>query len=354
MAPKHHPDESLAKEALTALKENTGVAGELVSTNQKGALDQGAEAIVEFALEGRQHRYIAECKSSADRKSLISHVKTQLANSPEPGLLIAPYVSREIAEYCREINLQFIDTHGNAYLNAPGMVVYIKGEKDLAGRTTTRTGRGTTNPTALRIAFALLCQPALARASYRELAKSAGVSLGAISSTFEDLKMRGLLLDSGRARQRKLIEPKRLFDEWVVNYPSVLRPKLNPRRFTAPDPNWWRSVQPDALGAVWSGEVAAERLTQHLKPAAQTLYIEPAARNDALKQLISTHRLRPDPHGQVEILDKFWNLPDEPMAPDIAPAILVYVDLMATLDPRNNETARMIWETQIEATFAQA
>jgi len=76
--------------------------------------------------------------------------------------------------------------------------------------------------------------------------------------------------------------------------------------------------------------------------------------NSCLKHLISTHRLRPDPEGQIEILEKFWNLPSDPESPAIAPAILVYADLMATLEPRNSEAARMVWETRIETAFAQA
>lgn len=350
---KHYLEASLLNEALCALEEKIGLTGRLVGTNEMVTPRHEADAIIEFIVNGRPQRYIVECKSNVDRKSIISQVKVALSNLPEPGLLIAPYVSREIADYCRETNLQFIDTHGNAYLNAPGMYVYVKGEKDLTGRTITRSGRGTTKPTALRIAFILLCQPAMVQASYREIMESAGVSLGAINSTFDDLKRRGLLLDAKGARHRKLLEPKRLFDEWIANYAVVLRPKLNSRRFSAPDPNWWQSVHLDALGAVWGGEVAAERITRYLKPAAQTLYVEPAAMNSCLKHLISTYRLRPDPYGQIEILEKFWDLPVDPKNPDISPPILVYADLMATLEPRNSEAARMIWETQIETAFAQ-
>jgi hypothetical protein len=324
-----------------------------VSTHQKVHPHDIANAIIEFTVDSQPLRYSVECKSAVDRKLLVSQIKTQLSNLPDPGLLIAPYVSREIAEYCRETDLQFIDTHGNAYLNAQGMFVYVTGEKKPAGRAIIRNARGTANPTALRITFALLCQPAMVQAPYREVMESAGVSLGAISSSFDDLKRRGLLLDGARSRQRKLLEPKRLFDEWITNYPVVLRPKLHPRRFSAPDPDWWKSVQLDTLGAVWSGEVAAARITRYLKPAAQTIYVAPASMADCLKQLVSTHRLNPDPTGQIEILEKFWDLPADPKHPDIAPAILVYADLMATLEPRNSEAAKMIWESRIEAAFAQ-
>jgi hypothetical protein len=350
---KQYLTDRLCSEALHALEDKTGFAGRLVDTLRTITPHYEADAVIEFTIDGRPYRYIVECKSNVDRKSLISHVKAQLTNLPEPGLLIAPYVSREIAEYCQQTNLQFIDTHGNAYLNAPGMYVYIKGEKNVTRSTPTRQGRGSANSAALRILFILLCQPAMVQAPYREIMERAGVSLGAVSSTFDDLKRRGLLLDGERTYRRKILDPKRLFDEWATNYTVVLRPKLNPRRFNAPDSNWWQSAHLDTLEAVWSGEVAAERLTHYLKPAAQTLYVAPAAMNSSLKQLISTHRLKPDPYGQIEILEKFWDLPVDPRDPDIAPAILVYADLMATLEPRNNEVARTIRENLIEPTFHQ-
>lgn len=353
-APILEPEDNCLRAALHVLEEETGIAGHILEANVTVAARHEADAIIALSFDGRAYRYIVECKSIANRKSLISHLKTELAPLPEPVILVAPYVSREIATYCREIGLQFIDTHGNAYLNAPGMFVYVKGEKNEAGKVSMHSTRGTANPAALRVTFSLLCQPALVQAPYREIADRAGVSLGAVSGTFDDLKRRGLLLDAGRARQRKLIEPRRLFDEWVANYALVLRPKLRPRRFSAPDPDWWKRVHPVNLGAAWGGETAAERLTGYLKPETQTLYIAPASMDSSLKHLVSTHRLKPDPNGSIEILEKFWDLPEETQEHGIAPAILVYADLMTTFEPRNGEAAKMIWEARIEPALAKA
>lgn len=47
----------------------------------------------------------------------------------EPGLLIAPRITPEIAERCRELDIPFIDTAGNAYLHAPGLLVFVKGQR---------------------------------------------------------------------------------------------------------------------------------------------------------------------------------------------------------------------------------
>ena len=93
IAQKHYPEASLLKEALRALEEKTGLAGRLVGTHQMVSPKHEADAIFEFTINGHTHRYIVECKSNVDRKSIISQVKMELSNLPEPGLLIAPYVS---------------------------------------------------------------------------------------------------------------------------------------------------------------------------------------------------------------------------------------------------------------------
>lgn len=343
-------DRELAQAALLALVHKTGLSGKLLATEENGGARTAPDALIEFALEDRTYRYMGECKSDVDRKSLVRQVREQTSDLAEPGLLIAPYISREIAEYCREIEMQFIDTHGNAYLNRAGIYIYVAGEKSSTGHSPSRRVKGVTNAAALRITFALLCRPDMVQAPYREIAQSACVSLGAISGTFDDLKRRGLLLDSDVPRGRKLLDMKRLFVEWATNYPVALRPKLNPLRFTAADPDWWRHEHPDSYGAVWGGEVAAERISQYLKPATQTLYVASSTMGKSLKHLVTTHRLRPDPQGKIEILEKFWNFSLD-QAPDIAPPILVYADLIATLEPRNSETAVIIREKLIEPAF---
>jgi hypothetical protein len=86
-------EERLPIEALEALEENTGVSGRVLAINEKVTSSYEADALTEFETGGRQYQYIGECKSNADRKSLIVQVKSQLENLSQPGLLIAPYVT---------------------------------------------------------------------------------------------------------------------------------------------------------------------------------------------------------------------------------------------------------------------
>ena len=66
------------------------------------------------------------------------------------------------------------------------------------------------------------------------------------------------------------------------------------------------------------------------------------------------NRLRADAQGDIEILDAFWNLPPTTDYPDVVPPILAYADLIATLDPRNIEVAKLIREKYIDDAFHQA
>jgi hypothetical protein len=340
----------LVDEALTALHDGPGLEAHLISMVPPSARDHGYDAEIDIIVGDSTRRYLVECKTTVDRREHARKIKHQLAGVPKAGLLITTHLSREIARYCREIDLQFIDTHGNAYLKGPGLLVYVAGERHERGIQPTRSSGSVTGVAGLRIAFALLSRPDIVAAPYREIASTAGVSLGAVSNALEDLERRGYVIDGRDSSRRRLLEPQRLFDEWAINYPIQLRQKLNARRFNVPNPDWWTDMQLESSGAVWSGDVAARQLTQYLKPATQTVYVEPSERNAWLKELVTSYRAKPDPNGSLEVLDKFWGVSLDPR-PGIAPAVLVYADLLASLDPRAEEAAQLIRKDWINESF---
>ena len=284
---------------------------------------------------------------------MLGQVREQLQNLPRPGLLVAPHVSSVMAKQCRAMDLQFIDAAGNAYLKAPGLYVFITGEKPKAEAGFVRAGRGTANPAAMRMIFALLCQRDLVNAPYRDIVKNAQIALGTVGPVFLDLEKRGLLARPEKGRKREFLDFPRLLDEWVANFPVILRPKLHARRFRAPNPDWWMKCNLQGSGALWGGEVAADQMTNYLKPATQTLYIKPETMTRNLQHMIKAYRLQPDPYGPIEILSTFWSVSETEEKHAMAPAVLAYADLMATLDPRNIEVAAILREKHIEHADAQ-
>lgn len=347
----------ILEHALPALRRTTGLTAALTTGEPKALKGHRPDAVIEIAEGGKRFQFFAEVKA-VDRAVALAAVKNRLEPYGQKGVLVAPYLTAELAQHCRDrLDLQFIDTAGNAYLRTPGLYVFVQGERPHGPTALTATGaRGAGTATTLRAAFVLLCRPELLNAPYREIAEAAGIGLGTVGWAFGDLERRGYLAATAQRRNRRLLEPARLLDEWVTNFPIRLRPKLNPRRFRAHDPGWSEQARlPE--GARWGGEVAAARLTNYLKPAAATLYLEPAEAQGALATLVQEHRLRADPHGNIEILDAFWKLPELPVQdtpPDLVPPLLVYGDLMATLDPRNLEVAKRIREQYIEHALRRA
>jgi len=362
-----HPDPLLKREAfqdllnghIARLAQATGLAVTArVAVLEPMAHAKQADALVDLCIEGEQQRYVVEYKNNVDRYVLLGQLKTLIQEFEYPGLLLTPYITPAIANRCRDLEIAFLDGVGNAYIKTGKRYILITGNRPEvrqanagphlvpAAPVQMRRQPGAATPTALRVIFALLCKPELINAPYREIKEAADVALGAIGWVFFNLNERGLVV--GKQGTRRFVDKTRLFEEWVVNYPLRLRPKLNATRFRAPAPEWWRKANLGERGGYWGGEVGADRLTGYLTPATQTIYVRPDRRREMIGRLVAKHRLHPDDRGNIEFLDAFWHFDVYQPHHDVAPPMLVYADLVATADPRNVETAKMIRERFID------
>ncbi len=254
-------------------------------------------------------------------------------------ILVTHYVNPPMADRLKQMDLPFIDLAGNAYLNVPPLFIFIKGNRPpekLEKEPLTRAFQ----PTGLKVVFAFLCHPALVTAPYRDIAKAVDVALGTVGQVVTNLKKLGYLVDMGK-RGRRLAKQKKLLDRWVTTYPEQLRPKLLIGRFGAAETDWWKDAPLTGFKAYWGGEVAARKLTQYLKPEVITIY----AREPAELQL--TYKLRKDPDGDIELLRPFWDVEWDWVDREMVPPLLVYADLLATGDPRNIETAKLVYEREL-------
>ena len=91
-----------------------------------------------------------------------------------------------MAEELRGNNIQFVDTAGNTYLNAPPLYVFVKGNRPVK-RTPKATIKRAFRPAGLQIIFALLCMPVLDTAPFRYIAEVAIVALGSVGWVMRDL-----------------------------------------------------------------------------------------------------------------------------------------------------------------------
>jgi hypothetical protein len=344
-AARHAP---VLERALQAFIRTTGIKAECEATDTP-INNRSVDAIVRFGGdEGHTARFLAEVKR-VDRLGALGAVQNQFAQDamPYPVMLVAPYVTATTADECRRIKLPFIDTAGNAFIQAPGVFVFVRGQPKPKEEPGLLQGKATT-ATALRVTFVLLCDERLFNAPYRQIAKAANVALGTIGWTFFDLDERGFTTGGKlKENRRVLLGRRKLIDEWVTNYPIKLRPKLNVQRFAAEEKTWWKTVEITNYDALWGGEIAADRYTNDLRPATVTIYMSPERRRENLGRLIAGNRLRPDPAGEIEVLDRFWDFAPgndlEKVTPGVVPLLLVYADLLGTNDPRNLEVARKLY-----------
>jgi len=318
----------------------------------RGGLPRGVAAI-EFDLVGRKFEMpalVATRLGAADIANLLlaEHRSSARETRPleRPLMLVASYVEPELAGRLIEQKVPFLDTAGNVFLSESECMVMISGrpkpeqlKKSPAGRSTTRKG--------LQVMFAIATQPGLVSQPYRTIAQACGVALSTVNQVIDDLQFRGLvaLKSSG---ERIFPDKQKFVSEWTSLYPTRLRFKLGARRFASTTPDWWREFDFAKFDARLGGESAADILTHELKAANVTVYSRVPLGN----QFMLSARLRPDPRGDVEILEAFWPEPLESAwiesggQPLVHP-LLIYADLVASGDSRNLAAATQIYEQYI-------
>lgn len=293
-----------------------------------------ADARVRIGYGGREVTYTVELKRGL-RPGALGAVIHQVERLGEQGLLVADYVTPPMAEELRARGIPFVDAAGNAYLDQPPMLVWIKGERPAAlmpdGRATGRAFQAS----GLVVLFALICHPDWVDLPYREIARRAGVAHGTVGWVMAELPTLGYLVQM--RGKRVLAQRERLLQQWAEFYPRTLRRRLLLGRYRAETLEWWDTIDPTKYGAVLGGEPAGGRITRHLRPGAATFY---AHKVDP--RLLVDLRLRTDRGGNVEIYRRFWTFDAADAA--LAPEPLIYADLMATGDGRCTETAKLVYE----------
>lgn len=325
--------------ALEAFEKTTELTAELELGELTFDAARHADALIRIIWQDMEWYFVAEVKNTLTRATLGGAVH-QLHKLPEKGLLVTTHVTPQLAEQLKEMDIPFIDTVGNAYINEPPLFIFIKGNRHPLPYRGERPARAF-QPTGLQVIFAILCNPGLENAPFRDIAKLAKVALGTVGWVMRDLKQMGFLIDMGR-RGRHLIRKKDLLTQWVTAYPERLRPKLLVERYHATNFDWWRDARLDNFQAFWGGEIAAAMLTKYLKPHIVTIYT-----NEPFGEFLLRHRIKKNPDGDIEILRVFWEFRHDWAHHNLVHPLLVYADLLATGDPRNIETAEIIYEQQL-------
>lgn len=319
--------------AIQAVGERTGLG---LTAVEHGP---GADLLVQLDDKPAHTGYRAQIKAYLNKQT-VGLMATQTAQDRTAVMLVADYVNREQADRLRRLNIPFIDTAGNAFVNEPPIFVFATGNKPEI-RPTAKPRVRLFQPTGLKLLFALLNQPGLEQKPYREQAEVAGIALGGVAWIMGDLRDGGYLVEPTR-QTRRLINKRTLVDHWVVNYPARLREKLVLGRYTTTRDLWWQHTDIAVYQAYWGGEVAADRLTHYLKPQDATIYVDKVP-----ARLLLENRLQKARDGRVEIVKRFWHFDYPEKALQVVPPLLVYADLVATGDARNIEVARLVFDNHV-------
>ncbi|RNI20894.1 type IV toxin-antitoxin system AbiEi family antitoxin [Flexivirga caeni] len=235
----------------------------------------------------------------------------------------------------------YVDTAGNAFLRAEGLVIDIQGRRAPVARPTlsaafTRAG--------LPVTFALiLCNDVGASANQRKLVRLSGASIGTVNRVVRALRERTppLLAPDGY----ELLDTHRLEAEWLSAY-TALQPTTWPdERYSS---STWRTaldvVRATALppGALLSSEAAAARLGAPIRPTTALFYVDDGG--TGRRDLITQGRLRRDEEGTISIRPAFWRLTPSPPEKQTVPRLLLRADLLLEDDPRIDEIRRKFFD----------
>jgi hypothetical protein len=343
---KQDLEKTVLEAAIAAVHRTTGI--ELKANPE---VKRGNRAIdAEIIIGGHKKTvYAAEVKKWAQQANFGALVN-QIQQLPGKGMLVADYVDPKMADRLRELEIPYIDTAGNVYINEKPLYVLVKTTRAQANREpgakkTEIRGRAF-NPTGLKVVYAFMKNEKLLNAPYREIAEQADVALGTVGWVMNDLKQGRFLVEIPH-KKRQLKNKQDLLEKWVTAYLEKLRPKLFVGTYTAENEYWWQAFNylKTEYDAQWGGEVAAAKLTGYLRPEKVIVYLPKFGGEDLFQQ----QRFRKDPNGNIQVFRAFWERDpkDKNDILDTVDPIIVYADLLETGDVRNLEAAKLLYQNEL-------
>lgn len=328
----------ILKLALQAFRETTGITADVIA--EEIPMPAGY-ADAEIRL-GDTEPLIAEIKKTL-RPATLGAALASLQRFNRPGILITEYMTPQMAEKLKGMDVPFLDIAGNAYIKTPKAFIYVTGRKKQKELITQEKNRAF-RAAGLKVIFTLLVLKAQLKAPTREIAYNAGVANGTVSNILKDLEQLGFVYRS-KAKGLVLENRDKLIDNWVEAYPRELRPQLKVQRFHILHPDWWKDFSYDRWqkNQMWlGGEPAAALLTRYLYPEKITVYGRP----DFTKLAKVVKMPERDEKGNFELLEPFWNFETEVLdeVHRVCPPLLIYTDLVATGDARHLDAANLIRE----------
>lgn len=183
-----------------------------------GKPDDGIDLVADGQLAGKPIHLIVEVKSNGQPRMVRSaaeqlhrYMRNHAAHAVP--VVMAPYLSKQARDVCREEGVGYLDFMGNALI-ASG-TIYIEREVPGQPEPERRALRSLYKPKSARVLRRLLREPGR---SWRtaELADAARVSSGLVSNVGSALRERSWAEQTNEGLV--LIDPDALLDSWADNY----------------------------------------------------------------------------------------------------------------------------------------
>jgi len=292
------------------------------------------------------YAFTVEAKNELRKENkgfLFARLEELKTKTKRPTLIIAKYITSEIALELRENEINYLDVAGNCFIKYQDLILYIVGQKVHKKEKTNQAKAF--QEAGIKIIFNLLSNPDNLQLSYRELAELSDVSIGSVSNIMKELEDLNFILKT--KLKRVLKNKSALLERWVVAYQDVLRPRLAKKQMRFIKSNLtqtWRDLYLDNEEGItlWGAEPAAALLTNQLVPEKFSIYTTQSWQN--IGQDIG---LVPDVNGKVEVLQVFWKQKQKDNKLT-TPPLLVYADLIGSGFSRNIETAQIILENELQ------
>lgn len=291
---------------------------------------------VKAKVRGKSVEFLLELKHGAWSGGEAEEALARSRRLNLPVVLGTAAISAKHALALRELGMGYLDTAGNAFLDLPGLHVFreTRARPQVEVRPRRPVGR-VFNASAVRVGLQLLLDPALVGSNLRNMSAVAGVSVASAKFALDAFKADDYVIEMGRSG-RRLVEPEGFFRKWVESYNQSYRPHRIIGRYSTERQN----LSLEGFEACWGGELGVDLIMDAIRPAERFVY----SYATKVGPLVVKNRLRPDPDGDVVLLEACWSRSqEEPQG--TAPAFVLYADLLDTRDPRCAEVAERLFET---------
>jgi len=327
-------NEDTLKQAFQALSNTTGARVKILG-REIGEENTQIDARIKLHFRTAEQIFNVEAKGEV-REGVLAQLLLQFGKKKDDWLFIARYIPVSVKEQLRANGINYLEATGNCYINTAQLYILIQ---DKPVKEVRKAPEGKLwKPAGLKLLFTLLQNRSLIGATYRQLAHTAGISLGSIQPILEALQKEGWPERDPDTGAWLMDYQERLINRWTEIYPVVLQAKLSRGtfRFITHKSHDWPHNLP--TGTHWSGEPAGDLYTHQLIPEKFILYTDMPT-----QELIKVLHIIPDEKGNIRLYTKFWQDITLPIGiASVAPPLLVYADLRNSTDSRLWEIAERI------------